>query len=1132
MTDHVVTLPNGDLITSLYQATLKDPNLPPPARDVFIFNNNDLSEFNLLSVPQLTKTGLVVTFRKDVASVQDPAGSNILTAHRDPVSDLYFVDKEPKLAVLFPKSAKINQKVAFYSAAMGSPANSTLADAITNNWIQLPGLTASMVRNQPQSESTSKGHLDRIRAGLDSTHNSHMHSPLPTQSEETELKQSIYIDLTGRFPHTSVRGNEYLMCTRCSDSKYIHIELLKSRDAKEIVAAFEKTARFFNDHGIQHSKLKLDNETSELFRQATKGLKIKMEFVPPDNHRQNPAERDIRTFKNHLIASLATTDPDFPINQWDLIIPQVEMTLNLMRGSPTLGTSSYEHLWGVYDYNRNPIAPIGTKVIILEDPDHRKSWAPHGVKGFYVGPAMEHYRAFKILVSETDRVRITDSVSWHPREHLQYDFSDIRSQIHLPSPTASNPSHFDPPLSIVVPDPPLSIVQLNDSIIHSTSPSPTTTIESISPAGSPISPPTPLSDGPPKARKSTSSSAPQRSTTRTRKPNPRYLDMAFRFAGTAKSFKSACKGPDQALWMKAAAEEFDRLIEETSTMKFVPWNAKPSGRKVSYYNPQIRIKTKPDGSLTYRVRGTYGGDISDYHGPTAAQTADMTSIKILWNATVSEEAEFMSIDIKDFYLGTKLEQNEYMRIHISQIPQESRDKYVTPDLIQDDHVLAEISKGIYGLKQAGLLAQQRLVQHLSKHDFFPISAISPCIFKHKTRNIVFSLVVDDFGVKFKAKEDVEELLRVLRLLYVVKEDWTGSAYVGFKIQHDHNKGTLSISMPNYIKDAAERFHIDISKKIDNPLLSDSGDSNQPSQPVTPQQEKRLQQIIGVLLYYARAVDPIALTRISKISSQQKKATVATLKAAERVLQYLATQPEASITYHKCSMRLICYSDASYQGESKARSRCGGVFFLGDNNVATFNGPILSRSSIIDSVTSSAAESELAAAFMNAREAVYFRAVLEGLGYPQERTPLITDNSFVYSLVNGTCKAKRSRAMDMRYNWLLDRTNRDQFEIIWCKGQVNIADHLTKDLQTYQLKALKKLLVEATDSSTSSRSLFKLLSQEKVASIDPLPQCESGGCVHELTEKSLQDPSSIQPFASLPRTEEMSLFVKGCLQQPY
>ncbi len=160
----------------------------------------------------------------------------------------------------------------------------------------------------------------------------------------------------------------------------------------------------------------------------------------------------------------------------------------------------------------------------------------------------------------------------------------------------------------------------------------------------------------------------------------------------AKSYKSVCKGPEGELWLAAAADEFDRLIEETSTMRLVPWDKKPAKRKVSYYNPQIRIKTKGDGSREYRVRGTYGGDISDYQGPTSAQTADMMSIKILLNASVWEEGKnFMSLDIKDFYLGTPMEEKEYMRIHVSQIPPQSRRKYVTEDLISSDGcVLADL----------------------------------------------------------------------------------------------------------------------------------------------------------------------------------------------------------------------------------------------------------------------------------------------------------------------------------------------------------------------------------------------------------------------------------------------------------
>jgi hypothetical protein len=215
---------------------------------------------------------------------------------------------------------------------------------------------------------------------------------------------------------------------------------------------------------------------------------------------------------------------------------------------------------------------------------------------------LDHYRSFRVLIDDTKRVRITDSVSWHPRDEQFRRRSVTDDQQRVP----------------------------HARVIVSTV---------------------------------TKTGQPEKT-----KAKPQILSRVFKFAGVAKSYKSACKGPDQDRWLLAADEEFDRLIETTETMKFVPWNTKPKERKASYYNPQIRIKTKGDGSTEYRVRGTYGGDISDYQGPTAAQTADMMSIKILLNATVSEGAKFMSMDIKDFYLGTPMEQKEYMRIHLSQIP--------------------------------------------------------------------------------------------------------------------------------------------------------------------------------------------------------------------------------------------------------------------------------------------------------------------------------------------------------------------------------------------------------------------------------------------------------------------------------
>ena len=100
--------------------------------------------------------------------------------------------------------------------------------------------------------------------------------------------------------------------------------------------------------GIQPNTYILDNEVSRLLLDAMEKEKIKYQMVPPHIHRANLAERAIQTFKNHFKAGLATLDPDFPLAEWDRLISQENITLNLLRSS---SLSAYAYLFGKFDFN-------------------------------------------------------------------------------------------------------------------------------------------------------------------------------------------------------------------------------------------------------------------------------------------------------------------------------------------------------------------------------------------------------------------------------------------------------------------------------------------------------------------------------------------------------------------------------------------------------------------------------------------------------------------------------------------------------------------------------------------------------------------------------------------------------------
>jgi hypothetical protein len=200
------------------------------------------------------------------------------------------------------------------------------------------------------------------------------------------------------------------------DSHSILAETMKNRSAQEHVRAYNKRYHYLCARGFRPLLQKLDNEASTLLKNQMRLHNIDFQLVPPNMHRRNAAERAIRTFKKHFVAILATTDPDFPIRLWSKVVPQAVLTLNLLRSSrlnPRL--SAYEHLEGTFDLNRIPFAPLGTTVILHEKPNQRRNWAPHGLEGWYVGPALEHYQCYRTYVIKTGKTRISDTVAFPPK---------------------------------------------------------------------------------------------------------------------------------------------------------------------------------------------------------------------------------------------------------------------------------------------------------------------------------------------------------------------------------------------------------------------------------------------------------------------------------------------------------------------------------------------------------------------------------------------------------------------------------------------------------------------------------------------------------------------------------------------
>jgi hypothetical protein len=164
----------------------------------------------------------------------------------------------------------------------------------------------------------------------------------------------------------------------------------------------------------------------------------------------------------------------------------------------------------------------------------------------------------------------------------------------------------------------------------------------------------------------------------------------------------------------------------------------------------------------------------------------------------------MCADIKNFYLNTILDRPEYMKLTLSLIPQEIIDTYRMAEKVKNGQVYIQINKCMYGLTQAGRLANDLLVRCLAPDGYRPVLHTHG-LWKHDTRPVIFTLVVNDFGIKYVGKEHVDHLLQALKQEYEVTEDWTGALYCGITLDWNCKEGTLDLSIPGYVDASLHKF---------------------------------------------------------------------------------------------------------------------------------------------------------------------------------------------------------------------------------------------------------------------------------------------------------------------------------------
>eukprot|EP00804_Cyclotella_cryptica_P028165 CCRYP_011030-RA/>CCRYP_011030-RA protein AED:0.16 eAED:0.16 QI:0/0/0/1/0.25/0/5/0/1115 len=1019
-----------------------------------------------------------------------------------------------------------SQTIQYIHQCIFSPTVDALCKAIDNHQlIGFPPIPSTQIQKYlPESTATAKGHLRRVRKHTRSTTKMRQTDKQAINQDfrpninavvEFELfigatiadqnDGTIYTDQTGAFPVTSYHSNKYQFVAYEYRSNAILVRALKDQTDKSLTSAFRDVYEYLTKRGFQPKLNVTDNQCNKAVEKYIRSTKADIQLVNPDDHRVNAAKRAIQTWKEHRHGN-----PGPHLSNPAVVSIYRTRTLNLLRVSrvnPKL--SAYAILDGQFNFNKTPLAPVGTRALILLDPNTQKTWQNHALDAWYVGPAKNHCRNYRFFIPSTKGYRISGSAKFFPKhtkmpaiepgDTIRLAAQDLITAIKNMStaPLMLTPLHTtalrqladifatstsvdqQPPLMNPTPVP----------RVHRALPPPRVSQQNTAPSTS-MNPTDPATlrtqrhvhsrrtrNNTPIVEASNKINEQQNTTTPDSDPAPPRNYITQDEANTIQHNKhklfthspvSPCNITHHALYhvvgthlqsqyhniftpttlhehqpiftadtqlehvcngvvhpitketitkyeklandptlqevcMKAMCKELGRLAQGwegksgTDTIFFMTHEEIkqiPKDRTVTY--ARIVVNYRPQKDDPNRVRITVGRNLINYPDELTTCTADLTTAKILWNSMISTPgARFACADIENMYLQTPMDRYEYMRIKADLIPIAFMDTYKLWNKIYNGHVYMEIRRGCYGLPQAGILANKLLKQRLATDGYFELPH-TPGLFKHISRPIQFTLVIDDFRIKYIGQQHLDHLLQTIKKHYDVTVDHTGSLYCGITLNWNYNYKYLDISMPR------------------------------------KQQIKHIQQIVGSFLYYSRATDPTISHALSELATQQSHATENTLKRCNRFLDYIATNPAARIRYYASDMVLNVHSDASYLSVKAAKSRVAGIFFLGSipkhNQPIQLNGTITVLCTILKFVAASAAEAELGALFLNAKEAKIMRLTLQELGHPQPPAPIHCDNSTTIGIVNNT---------------LLENHINKLFDFQYHPGLENLADYPSK-----------------------------------------------------------------------------------------
>lgn len=817
----------------------------------------------------------------------------------------------------------------------------------------------------------------------------------------------VYSDVCGPIEELSVSGMKYFVLFKDGATSYCHIYFMKQKS--EVLDCFIKYNAIVNNKFLHDVRtLHTDNGGEYVNHEFKKFLEdkgIKHECTAPYTPQQNGrAERELRTIMESARSMLYAKD--VALNLWAEAVHCAVYLLNRTSSSQTPGVSPYE-LWYGDKPSLQHVRIFGSVGYVHIAKEKRKKLDKKSVKMLLVGYEQENYRMYdkttrKITISRD--VKFDENCIPEQRENFaqikvnedEIKISENEQEQGIQSVSQNDTSQTDNTQELSSDDSTQSVINDLDETYH---PPENFTLEDELRRGVTLRP-----------------------------RQNRNLEANFMEVEIPKTYEEAVTGTNCQEWKKAIKEEL-KSHENNNTWTITDRTAK----KPITCKWVFCVKRNKEGDIErFKARLCARGftQVKDIDfTETFSPTTRYDSIRLLLSVAAKDDLQMQQFDVKTAFLYGELSEEIYMEV---------------PQGIQaETSKVCKLNKSLYGLKQSSRCWNKKFCSFLTTYGFKPCQSDN-CVFVGYFDNIKVLLIiyVDDGLLMSKSKDILSIILNDLRQKFGIKV-LDCNSFIGMEI--NKKQGCVSISQKRYIESIIKRFNMTDAKGCSTP--ADVNVQLTKNVSIESCNNFPYREAVGALLFLSSVSRPDISYAVNLVSRYVSNPGVAHVNALKRIIRYLINTKEKSIKYY-CDCELVGYSDSDFAGDLDTRRSNTGYIFLMNG------GPVTWCSRKQTTVALSTTESEYMAASDAAKEILWIRQFLLDINEPQEYITLNIDNQSTIKLIHNPVFHKRSKHIDVRYNFIREKVESNLIRIKYVESSSQLADFLTKALPVCKFNCIR------------------------------------------------------------------------------